>query len=119
VDQVVAQRDGIGERPKRHCVFYHSGHAVKVRDVAKRDDQVIVFELELAGTEPGADGYNLPLQIDVLDLTHDQISARAKASDRRNYIGQTDRPRDDFREHRLIDPIVLAIDQCDRSLLRA
>src|SRR6266851_223867 len=91
LDQVIAQHHGICKRPKRHCVFYHAGHAVKVGDVAERDDQVIVFELELARTEPGADGYDLPLKIDVLDLSHDQVGAPAKAPNGRNYIGQTDR----------------------------
>src|SRR5882757_1174688 len=59
---MIAQHHGIRKRPKRHCVFYHAGHAVKVGDVAERDDQVIVFELELARAEPGADGYDLLLQ---------------------------------------------------------
>jgi hypothetical protein len=30
VNQVIAQDHGIGKRPKRHCVFHHAGHAVKV-----------------------------------------------------------------------------------------
>jgi len=71
--------------------FSHAGHAVKVGDVAERDDQVIVFELELARTEPGAAGYDLLLQIDVLNLPHDQVGARAKAPNWRDYVGQTDR----------------------------
>jgi hypothetical protein len=50
VNQVIAQYHGVRKRPKRPCVFYHAGHAVKVGDVAERDDQVIVFELELART---------------------------------------------------------------------
>ena len=91
VNQVIAQCHGIRERPKWHCIFYHAGHAVKVGDVAERDDQVIVFELDLARTEPGADGYDLSLKIDVLNLAHDQVGAPAKAPNGRNYIGQTDR----------------------------
>jgi hypothetical protein len=50
VDSVVA---------KRHCVFHHAGHAVKVGNVAERDDEVVVFELELARTEPRTDRYDL------------------------------------------------------------
>jgi hypothetical protein len=41
VDQVIAQHHGIRKRPKRHRVFYHPGHAVKVRDAAEGNDQVI------------------------------------------------------------------------------
>jgi hypothetical protein len=55
MNHVVAQCHGIRERPKRHCVLDHARHAAKVGVVAECDDQVIVFELELAGTEPGAD----------------------------------------------------------------
>src|ERR1700730_805603 len=91
VDQVIAQHHGIRKRPKRHRIFYHAGHAVKVGDAAECNDEVIVFELELARTEPGADGYDLFLQIDVVDLAHDQFGTRAKAPNGRNYIGQTDR----------------------------
>ena len=52
---------------------------MKVGDAAERNDEVIVFELELTRTEPGADGYDLFLQIDALDFPHDQVGARASA----------------------------------------
>src|SRR6516164_7711059 len=116
---MIAQHHRIRQRPKRHCVFNQTRHAVKVRDIAQRDHQMIVFELELAGTETGADGYDLSFQIYVLDLPHDQVAARAKAPNWRNDIGQADRPGDHFRQHRLVDPIVLAIDQGDGSLVGA
>ena len=55
------------------------------------DDQVIVFELQRAGTEPGADGYYLIFQINILDLPHDEIGARAKTPNWGNHIGEADR----------------------------
>src|SRR5215467_10414776 len=73
----------------------------------------------MAGTEPGADSHDLLLQIDVLDLSHDEVSARTKAPNRRDPVGQTDGPGDDFREHRLVYPIVLAIDQRDGRFMWA
>jgi hypothetical protein len=115
---VIAERHGVRKRPKRHRVLNHAGHAVKVGDAAERNNQVIIFELELAPTEPGANGNDLILTIDVLDLPHDQVGERAKPPNRRNDIGQTDRSRNDLREHRLVHPIVLAIDQSNASLLR-
>ncbi len=83
---------------------------MKVSNVVESDDQVFVSELELAWTEPRADRDDLFLQIDALDLAHDQVGARAEAPNGRNDIGQTDRSRNDFREHRLVDPIVFTID---------
>src|SRR5215471_14970270 len=67
----------------------------------------------MAGTEPGADGHDLLLQIDVLDLSHDEVSARTKAPNRRDHVRQTNRSRNDLRQHRLVYPIVLTIDQSD------
>jgi hypothetical protein len=110
VNQVIAQDHGIRKRPKRHCVFHHAGHAVKVGDTPERNDQVIVFELEVAWTEAGADGDDLIFQIYIPNLPHDQVGARAEAPNGRNDIGQTDRSRNDIREHRLVDPIVFTID---------
>src|SRR6516225_12325304 len=78
---MIAQHHRIRQRPKRHCVFNQTRHAVKVRDIAQRDHQMIVFELKLAGTETGADCYDLSFQIYVLDLPHDQVAARAKSAE--------------------------------------
>ena len=57
-----------------------------------------------------ADGDDLIFQIDIPNLPHDQVGARAEAPNGRNDIGQTDRSRNDIREHRLVDPIVFTID---------
>ena len=45
----------------------------------------------LARTESRANGHDLSRQIDVLNLAHNQIGARAKAPNGRNDIGHTDR----------------------------
>jgi len=92
---------------------------VKVGDVAECNDQVIVCELELARAKPWADRYDLFVQIDGLDFAHDQVGARAQAPNWRHHVGQPDRSGNDFREHRLVDPIILAIDQGDGCLLGA
>src|SRR6516225_1213091 len=73
----------------------------------------------MTGTESGADGHDLLLQIDVLDLSHDEVRARTNAPNRRDHVGQTDRSRNNFREHRLIHPIVLTIDQRDERFMWA
>ena len=92
---------------------------MKVGDVAECNDQVIVCELELARAKPWADRYDLFVQIDGLDFAHDQVGARAQAPKRRDDIDQTNGPGNDLREHRLVDPIILAIDQGDGCLLGA
>src|SRR6516164_743061 len=73
----------------------------------------------MAGTEPGAEGHDLIFQIDILDLPHDEVSARTKAPNRRDHVRQTDRSRNDLRQHRLVYPIIFAIDQSDGRFIRA
>ena len=58
VDHVVAQRHGIRKCPKRQRVLYDARHAVEVRDIAERNDEVVVFEFELTRTEPRTDRYH-------------------------------------------------------------
>ena len=46
--------------------------------------------------EAGADGDDLIFQIYIPNLLHDEIGAPAKAPNGRNYVGQSDRSRNDF-----------------------
>src|SRR5579864_5602422 len=40
VNDVIAERHGVGQRAKRQRVFEHAGHTVEVRNFSQRDDQV-------------------------------------------------------------------------------
>ena len=65
---------------------------------------------EFLTSSMAGDGDDLIFQIYIPNLPHDQVGARAEAPNGRNHIGQTDRSRNDIREHRLVDPIVFTID---------
>ena len=99
-------------------VLDQTGHAIEIRHAAKRYDQVIVLDLKLSRTEPGADGNDPIRQIDVFHFSHHQIGAGTKAPDGGDDIGQADGPGNHFRQHRLIDPVVLAVDQRDCCFFR-
>ena len=74
------------------------------------------MQLELARAKAGAYGDHFVRQVDLFDFARHQIGAAAKSADRRNDVGQADGAGDYFREHGLIDPIVLAIHQRDVGL---
>jgi hypothetical protein len=88
-------------------------------DVAERDDEVIVLERHGRGTEAGAEGDGAAVEVDRLDFAHDEVGARAEAADGRDDVGESDAAGDDFGEHGLVDPVVLAVDERDDGLAGA
>src|ERR1700682_1435139 len=115
---MVAQHHGIRERSKRQRVLNQTRHAIKIRHAAEGYNKVIVLQLKVARTEPRTDSHDLVLEIDILDIPHHQIGSRAKTPNRGNHVGESDGTGNHLRQHRLIDPVVLSIDESDARFFR-
>jgi hypothetical protein len=85
--------------------------APEARDVADRDDKVIVFELVGPRTKAGARRHGLVFEVDRLHLPRVEIGVRTESADRRDRVEDSDAPRNDLRQHRLKHKVVLLADQ--------
>src|SRR5262249_3472603 len=84
---------------------------------AERDDQVVVAEHVRRRVKPRRQGHGARFQIDGLDLAHVDLGAAEEPAQRRDDVGEPDRPRDDLGEEGLEDEVDLAVDEDDLDVL--
>src|SRR5438876_278367 len=113
VDDVIAQDEPVAEVLEGQRVLLKPRLTGKARDVAERDDEMIVLQLVRSRPKTRAGRHDLVLEIDGLHLSAVEVGVRTEPANRGNGIQDSDAPRDDLREHGLKHQIVLLADQPD------
>src|SRR5439155_19827115 len=111
MDGVVSQDQGIAKVLEGHGVLGKPRLAHEARDVADRNDEVIVFELVRPRTKAGARRHGLIFEVDRLHLPRVEVGVRAEPADRPDRVEDSDTPRNDLGQHRLKHKVVLLADQ--------
>ena len=111
VEHVVADVQGVADGLDRHAVLRHARHPGQVGDVAQRDDQPVVLQLELVA-RAGVDGHHPAVrQVDRPHQLGPDRGARAQPPQWAEDVGQLDRAGGDLRQHRYEQQVIVAADQ--------
>ena len=111
----VAEIEGVAKCPHADRVLGHPGHRPEVGHASERDHERVVPDAEHLAALPAPYRDTFGDDVDLVDVADLDVDPVEQPSQRHDHMRGLDRARDDVREERLEDEVVVAVDEGDRD----